>query len=130
MTVPAVATEVDVQSAQGFVAVLRNRPFLRMWTSQAISQTAQNIINLALLADLPVAVALTGIYMLGFLFASVSQFFGPAEGAAIPFVVRRRDLAQANALFTLTITVSQLIGFATLGPVLVGILGLNRLYLV
>src|SRR5437016_1419169 len=44
-----VRTEVDVQSAQGFVAVLRNRPFLRMWTSQAISQTAQNIINLALL---------------------------------------------------------------------------------
>src|SRR5437588_11565879 len=126
----SVSTEVDVQSAQGFVAVLRNRPFLRMWTSQAISQTAQNIINLALLvtvngisksatavsgiivafalpgvilstiagvvvdrsnkrtvmvivnllravavigftlvADLPVAVALTGIYLLGLLFS-------------------------------------------------------------
>ena len=187
----AVATEVDVQSTQGFIAVLRNRSFLRMWTSQAFSQTAQNIINLALLvtvngisksatavsgivvafalpgvllstiagvvvdrsnkrtvmvavhllrvvavigftlvADLPVAVALTGLYVLGFLFASVSQFFGPAEGAAIPFVVRRRDLAQANALFTLTVTVSQLVGFATLGPLLVGILGLNRLYIV
>jgi len=185
-----VATEVDVQSSQGFVAVLRNRLFLRMWTSQAISQTAQNIINLALLvtvaaisqsatavsgiivafalpgvlfgtiagvvvdrsnkrmvmisvhllravavvgftlvADLPVAIALIGIYALGFVFASVSQFFGPAEGAAIPFVVRRRDLAQANALFTLTVTVSQLVGFATLGPLLVGLLGLNRLYL-
>jgi MFS family permease len=184
------ATEVDLQSSRGFVAVLRNRPFLRMWTSQAISQTAQNIINLALLvtvngisksstavsgiivafalpgvifstiagvvvdrsnkrsvmvavhllraiavvgftlvADLPVAIALVGIYVLGFVFASVSQFFGPAEGAAIPFVVRRRDLAQANALFTLTVTVSQLVGFATLGPVLVGVLGLNRLYL-
>src|SRR6185437_13693513 len=171
-----VATEVDVQSSRGFVAVLRNRPFLRMWTSQAISQTAQNIIYLALLvtvngisksstavsgiivafalpgvifstiagvvvdrsnkrsvmvavhllraiavvgftlvADLPVAIALVGIYVLGFVFASVSQFFGPAEGAAIPFVVRRRDLAQANALFTLTVTVSQLVGFATLG---------------
>ncbi len=179
-----------MQSAQGFVAVLRNRAFLRMWTSQAISQTAQNIINLALLvtvngisrsstavsgiivafalpgvilstiagvvvdrtnkrtvmvavhllravavvgftlvSDLPVAVALIGIYALGFTFASVSQFFGPAEGAAIPFVVRRRDLAQANALFTLTVTISQLVGFATLGPVLVGVLGLSRLYL-
>lgn len=186
----AVVTEVDVQSAQGFVAVLRNRPFLRMWSSQAISQTAQNIINLALLvtvngisksatavsgiivafalpgvifstiagvvvdrsnkrvvmisvhllravavvgftlaADLPVALALIGIYTLGFLFASVGQFFGPAEGAAIPFVVRRRDLAQANALFTLTVTISQLVGFATLGPLLVGLLGLDRLYL-
>ncbi len=179
-----------MQSAQGFVAVLRNRSFLRMWTSQAVSQTAQNIINLALLvtvngisrsstavsgiivafalpgvilstiagvvvdrtnkrtvmvavhllravavvgftlvSDLPVAVALIGIYALGFTFASVSQFFGPAEGAAIPFVVRRRDLAQANALFTLTVTISQLVGFATLGPVLVGVLGLNHLYL-
>ena len=87
------------------------------------------VVGFTLVADLPVAVALTGIYVLGFVFASVSQFFGPAEGAAIPFVVRRRDLAQANALFTLTVTVSQLVGFATLGPILVGVLGLNRLYL-
>ncbi len=87
------------------------------------------VVGFTLVADLPVAVALVGIYVLGFTFASVSQFFGPAEGAAIPFVVRRRDLAQANALFTLTVTVSQLVGFATLGPVLVGLLGLNRLYL-
>ncbi|MCA1665838.1 MAG: MFS transporter [Thermomicrobia bacterium] len=184
------ATDVDVQSSRGFVAVLRNRPFLRIWSSQAISQTAQNIINLALLvtvngisqsatavsgiivafalpgvvfstiagvvvdrsnkrivmvsvhllraiavvgftlaADLPVAFALVGIYVLGFVFASVGQFFGPAEGAAIPFLVRRHDLAQANALFTLTVTVSQLVGFATLGPLLVGLLGLDRLYL-
>ena len=189
--VPTVVTDVDVQSTTGFVAVLRNRAFLRMWTSQALSQTAQNIINLALLvavngisqsatavsgiivafalpgvlfstiagvvvdrtnkrnvmttvhllravavvgfifaSDLPVAVALLAIYVIGFGFASVSQFFGPAEGAASPFVVRRRDLAQANALFTLTVTVSQLVGFATLGPLLVGVLGLDRLFLV
>ena len=87
------------------------------------------VVGFTLVADLPVAVALIGIYVLGFIFASVSQFFGPAEGAAIPFVVRRRDLAQANALFTLTVTVSQLVGFATLGPLLVGVLGLDRLYL-
>lgn len=182
-------TDVDVQRTSGFVAVLRNRTFLWMWSSQALSQTAQNIINLALLvavnsisqsatavsgiivafalpgvifstvagvvvdradkrivmlvvhllravatvgfvfvSEFPVALALLAIYAIGFAFAGVTQFFGPAEGAAIPFVVRRHDLVQANALFTLTVTVSQLVGFATLGPLLVGLLGLNRLF--
>src|SRR5258708_3189250 len=177
--VAAVVADIDVQSSTGFIAVLRNRAFLRMWTSQAISQTASNVINLALLvavdgisksstavsgiivafalpgvlfstiagvvvdrtnkrnvmatvhllraiavftfifaSGLPVAVALTAIYMTGFGFAAVSQFFGPAEGAAIPFVVRRHDLAQANALFTLTVTCSQPLRFPTLSPVL------------
>ncbi len=183
-------TDVDVQRTTGYVAVLRNRTFLWMWTSQAFSQTAQNVINLALLvavngisqsatavsgiivafalpgvifstvagvvvdradkrtvmivvhllravatagfvfvSEFPVALALVAIYAIAFAFAGVTQFFGPAEGAAIPFVVRRHDLVQANALFTLTVTVSQLIGFATLGPLLVGLLGLNRLYI-
>lgn len=186
----AVVAEMEAATDRGFSAVLRNRSFLRLWSSQAISQTAQNIINLALLVTvnnisssatavsgvivafalpgvifsalagvlvdrsnkrvvmvavhliravatvgftlvsrLPVALALLGLYALGFGFATVTQFFGPAEGSAIPFVVRKGDLAQANALFTLTITISQLVGFATLGPILVALLGLNRLYL-
>jgi len=182
--------QIEAPVRQGFGPVLRNRAFLRMWSAQAISQVAQNIINLALLvtvnnvsssttavsgvivaaalpgvvfsafagvlvdrsdkrtvmalvnvlravatigfvlaSGLPVAVALIGIYALAFGFASVTQFFSPAEGAAIPFMVHKSELAQANALFTLTVTVSQLVGFATLGPVLVVVLGLDRLYL-
>lgn len=81
-------------------------------------------------SGLPVGFALIGIYALGFTFAAVTQFFNPAEGAAIPFVVRKSELAQANALFQLTITVSQLVGFATLGPLLIALIGLNALYVV
>lgn len=80
-------------------------------------------------SGLPVGFALLGIYALGFGFAAVTQFFNPAEGSAIPFVVRKGELAQANALFQLTITVSQLVGFATLGPLLIALIGLNALYI-
>ncbi len=182
--------ELEQQTERGFSAVIHTPAFLRMWISQAVSQTAQNIINLALLVTvdhisasstavsgivvafalpgvlfstiagvlvdrsnkrtvmrvvhlvravvtvgfifathLPIGFALAGIYALGFGFATVTQFFGPAEGAAIPVIVRKSDLAQANALFTLTITVSQLIGFATLGPILIALLGLDTLYI-
>lgn len=85
-------------------------------------------VGFVLATDLPIAFALLGIYTLGFGFAAVTQFFNPAEGAAIPFVVRRSELAQANALFQLTITVSQLVGFATLGPLLIALIGLDALY--
>ncbi len=87
-------------------------------------------VGFVLASGLPVGFALIGIYVLGFTFAAVTQFFNPAEGAAIPFVVRKGELAQANALFQLTITVSQLIGFATLGPLLIALIGLNALYVV
>jgi MFS family permease len=177
-------------------AVLRNRAFLRLWLAQAISQTANNMVNFALLLrvrgivevhDLPQAntaislviiafslpavlfgpiagvladrvnrrtlmaviqlvrvvavlcfvvirpgwpaeTALIAHYVGTFIFGIAGQFFAPAQGATIPTLVPRHQLMSANALFNLTFTASQLIGFATLGPALAKIIGVDQIF--
>src|SRR5918999_3830726 len=76
----------------------------------------------------PAETALLAHYVGTFLFGIAGQFFAPAQGATIPTLVPRRQLMSANALFNLTITGSQLIGFATLGPVLAKVLGLDEVF--
>jgi hypothetical protein len=68
-------------------------------------------------------------YVVNFLFATVSQFFGPAEGASIPALVERRLLMQANSLFHLTFTASQVVGLVLVGPLVVGTLGVDGLFI-
>jgi MFS family permease len=197
-------TPPDTQPAErpqprrgGFVGVLANPAFLRLWMAQAISQTAQQTINYTLLIqvrriieaqgqlslantatatmvlmfamppiffsaiagvivdrsdkrrimagvnigralciagylllnpDWPLPVTLVYIYALCFVFSSVGQFFGPAEGSTIPLLVSRDQLLSANSLFSLTFIGSQLLGFITLGPILTSYLGLTTVY--
>jgi MFS family permease len=179
-----------------FRAVLGNGPFLRLWLAQAISQTASNMVNFALLLrvrnivevhslaqantaislvilafSLPsvlfgplagvmadrmnrrllmagvnalravavvlflvirpgwhVQTILAAHYLVTFLFGIAGQLFAPAEGATIPALVPRHQLINANALFNLTFTAAQLLGFATLGPILSKVLGIDRLF--
>ncbi len=70
-------------------------------------------------------VALGVIYALAFLSGTVGQFFGPALWSTVPSVVPNGRLVQANALFNLTFTVSQLAGFAVVGPLLVKLVGVR-----
>ncbi len=70
---------------------------------------------------------LAAYYAIAFFFGAVGQFFAPAQGAAIPDLVPRAQLVQANALFNLTFTATQLLGFTVLGPVLAKILGVDML---
>ena len=177
-------------------AVLANGPFLRLWLAQAVSQTANNMVNFALLLRVraivdfhnveqastaitlvilafslpsvlfgPIAgvvadrvnkrtlmAAVNGLrgaavvlflvirpewhvetilaahYVVTFLFGTAGQFFAPAQGATIPALLPRHQLLSANALFNLTFTASQLIGFAALGPVLAKVLGIDNLF--
>jgi MFS family permease len=179
-------------------AVLRHGPFLRLWLIQAMTQTAQNMINFALLlrvrevvevhdlkqaniaislvilafslpavlfgpvagvfadrwnkrtlmAALNVARAVSVLlflvirpgwhvetilfsyYLVTFLFGIAGQFFAPVLGATIPLVTPKPQLISANALFNLTFTVTQLAGFAALGPVLVKVIGIDDLFIV
>jgi MFS family permease len=178
--------------------VLENGPFLRLWLAQTISQTANNMVNFALLLrvrsiieihdlrqantaislvilafSLPsvlfgpiagviadrmnkrtvmagtnglraIAVAmflvirpgwqletiLIAHYIVTFLFGIAGQFFAPAQGATIPQLVPRSQLINANALFNLTFTGAQLLGFAALGPILVKVIGVDPLFAV
>jgi len=165
--------------------IFRNHQFLALWAAQAVSQVAQNGINLALLVLVqerthsPAAVSLTvlsfivpsvffgllaGVFvdrmdkkvilvatnvlrafavlgyiffdqtlglilMVNFLFATISQFFSPAEAASIPRLVRREDLITANSLFNLTFTASQLIGFIVLTPLIIKFFGVHVFFL-
>jgi len=177
-------------------AVLQNGPFLRLWLAQAISRTANNMVNFALLLRVRSIVEVHGLeqantaislvilafslpsvlfgplagvaadrmnrrrlmaavnamravavvlflviqpgwhvqsillayYLVTFLFGIAGQFFAPAQGATIPALVPRHQLISANALFNLTFTASQLIGFATLGPLLAKLLGVDQLF--
>jgi MFS family permease len=177
-------------------AVLRNGPFLRLWIAQLLSQTANNMVNFALLIrvqniieihhvrqantatslvilafSLPAilfgpvagviadrfnkrlvmfatnvlrAVAmvlflairpgwhvesiLAATYFVTFIFGIAGQFFAPAQGAMVPVLVDRANLVSANALFNLTFTGSQLLGFAVVGPIFVKLFGVDAVF--
>jgi MFS family permease len=181
-----------------FRAVLGNYPFLRLWIAQAVSQTANSMVDFSLLLRVgqtvdyhhvaqantavsfvilafslpavifgpiagavadrvsrrtvmvvtniaraalvvlfllvpptwPVQFALVSYYAMAFLFGAVGQFFMPAQGASIPALVPRDQLTAANALFNLTFTATQLLGFAILGPLLSQALGVDTLFIV
>ena len=183
----------DTNDNAGFVQVLRNQAFLRLWLVQGLSQTAQNMVNFSLLILVreiietrgisgantaisllvlafstpaiifsPVAgvvveradkrtimivsnglralavlaflalnpewqphLTLLALYTITFFFGTVGQFFGPAQAAAIPSFVHPRELLSANALFNLTFTGSQVLGFATLGPLAIKLFGVE-----
>lgn len=52
------------------------------------------------------------------LVSTLTQFFAPAEQAAIPLIVERRLLLPANSLYTTTMMASVIIGFAVGEPLL------------
>lgn len=68
------------------------------------------------------------LYAVNFLFATISQFFAPAEIAMLPVIVGKRRLLQANALFQVTFTAAQLGGLVLLGPLLVNLIGTDGLF--
>jgi MFS family permease len=72
------------------------------------------------------AIALVVLYVSTLFFSSVGQFFNPAESTAIPLLVKRNQLVQANSLFNFTFTASQFLGFLVLGPLLVKIVAANN----
>ena len=165
-------------SGSGFHALLKNRPFMVLWVGQILSQIADKVFFVLLIALLSeyhfapemensmrsaLMVAFTlpailfgsaaGVFVdrfpkkkvmvasdllrfgltilipllpqkfsillvITFLSSAVTQFFAPAEQAAIPLMVRRENLMTANALFTTTMMGSLIVGFAVGEPVL------------
>src|SRR5262249_16749429 len=81
-----------------------------------------------LLPHLDTTFGLITLYIATLIFSAICQFFVPAEGAMIPLLVKREQLIAANSLFNLTFNAAQLIGFAFLGPLLVGLIGYKWLY--
>ena len=75
-------------------------------------------------------ISLAVVFAVNILFVAISEFFGPAEAAAIPDLVRRRQLLAANTLFTFTFTISQMIGIVLLAPWLIKFAGAPALFVI
>lgn len=165
-------------SGNGFQTLVKNRPFLMLWIGQLLSQVADKIFFVLLIALLDnyepipgmensmrstLMLAFTlpailfgsagGIFVdrlskkqvlvasdlirgiltfaipwlprqflillaITFAISTVTQFFAPAEQAAIPLLVRRENLMAANALFTTTMMGALIVGFAVGEPLL------------
>ncbi|HEY4385979.1 MAG TPA: MFS transporter [Ktedonobacteraceae bacterium] len=61
--------------------------------------------------------SLVPLFFLCFITSLISQFFVPAEGAAIPLLVGERELLPALSLFNISLTVAQGIGFLLVGRI-------------
>lgn len=165
-------------TGNGFKALLKNRPFLILWIGQLLSQVADKIFFILLIALLEKYQTDTGIVnsmrstlmvtftlpailfgsaggifvdryskkqvlvvsdlirgiltvlipwlpreffvllVLTFVISTATQFFAPAEQAAIPLLVRKENLMAANALFTTTMMGALIVGFAVGEPIL------------
>jgi MFS family permease len=70
------------------------------------------------------------VYALNIFISTVTTFFGPAEAAMIPAIVRRDQLLAANGVFTLTLNAAFALGFALLGPLVVTVAGAPALILI
>jgi MFS family permease len=53
-----------------------------------------------------------------FLVSTLTQFFAPAEQATIPLIVERAQLLSANSLYTFTMMLAVIVGFAAGDPLL------------
>ncbi|HEY2004357.1 MAG TPA: MFS transporter [Candidatus Saccharimonadia bacterium] len=58
------------------------------------------------------------VLLLSFLISSATQFFAPAESAAIPALVTERQLLRANSLFIFTLYASFIVGYSLSAPVI------------
>ena len=177
------------QPSTGFQSLLKNRPFMTLWVGQLLSQLADKVFFVLLIAllvnyqaptfqlgsftwaippnsmrsTLMIAATLpailfgsaAGIFVdrydkrtilagcnfwrgvmllllplpfvpkefvvllaIAFLESVLTQFFAPAEQAAIPHLVKPENLLTANALFTTTMMGSMIVGFAVGDPLL------------
>lgn len=67
------------------------------------------------------------IYLLIFAISTFTQFFVPAEAAALPTLVEESELVPANSLFVFTLYGSFMLGYSLAGPV-INLFGTNGAY--
>lgn len=97
--------------------------FVDRWSKKTVLVTTNILRGVVVLAFILFEQTLGLIYLVNLVFSIISQFFAPAELAAIPALVPKRQLIAANSLFNLTFTGSQLAGFVIVAPLLVKWLG-------
>ncbi|MDP3999982.1 MAG: MFS transporter [bacterium] len=76
-----------------------------------VLRAALVLLYLTDLSSIPVLLAVT------FAISTVTQFFTPSEGAAIPELVEPKRLVAANAVFIVTMFASFVVGYGLAGPI-------------
>lgn len=104
----------------GAYADHRDRKKILVWTNAWRAA----LVPLLILFD----TQLLAVYVLVFLISVFSQFFVPAEGAALPKIVPKKQLVAANSLFVFTLNASFIIGYSLAGPV-ISKYGIHSVYL-
>ncbi|MBP9827140.1 MFS transporter [Candidatus Saccharibacteria bacterium] len=69
------------------------------------------------------------VYIVAFIISIFSQFFVPAEGAALPKIVHKDHILAANALFIFTLNASFIMGYSLAAPI-IGNYGIHAVYIV
>ena len=85
---------------------------LVLWVSNILRAAATGLIVFALLWNPQTVIPL---FFLTFVISLVTQFFTPTEASAIPLLVGKNDLGPALSLFSITLTIAQVLGFLLLG---------------
>lgn len=111
----------------GVLADRSNKRYLMAWLNVARAVTV--LLFFVIQPSWHVETILAAYYIVTFVFGIAGQFYAPVLGATIPVVAPRSQLMSANALFNLTSTAAQLIGFAAFGPILAKAVGIDTLFL-
>lgn len=88
------------------------------WNKKRVLLIANVVRAVLVLGYLLVEQNLYLVLLLSFLISSATQFFTPAEAAAIPALVPKRQLIRANSLFVFTLYASFIVGYSASAPVL------------
>jgi MFS family permease len=94
------------------VVVDRLNKRLVLWVSNVLRALTMLLVVVSLLYD---RTSMWPLFVLTFAASTIGQFFIPAEGASIPLLVGERELMPALALFNISLTISQAVGFLLLG---------------
>ncbi len=68
------------------------------------------------------------ILIITFLMNALAQFYTPAESSAIPLLVKKEQLFQANSLFFTTLFLTFLVGYGLAGPI-IAFLGIDFVFI-
>jgi MFS family permease len=93
------AVELAPEPGAGYGTVLRNRLFLLVWAAQVLSQTAQNVVNFALVVEVErLTQSSTNVSWVIVSFSLPALLLGPSAGVFVDRTSKRAVLLWTNVL--------------------------------
>lgn len=92
--------------------------YVDTWNRKRVLFISNLIRAILLLSYLFVETNLILLLIVTFMVSTVTQFFAPAEAAAIPRLVDKKELTSANAMFVSTFYIAFIVGYVSAAPLL------------